>query len=103
MIYTDELAAALDPIDGVVIFHRVEQSEVSKLAQQLAQKAVQMVEANEKTLDQKMGTTARGGEERTTGGNEGGGGRGRTERRGGTRGEYSSNSADCAVKDKELC
>jgi translation initiation factor 3 subunit C len=38
MIYTDELQASLDQIDEVVVFHRVEQSEVQRLAQQLAEK-----------------------------------------------------------------
>jgi translation initiation factor 3 subunit C len=86
MIYTDELAASLDQIDGVVIFHRVEQTEVQKLAQQLAEKAVTMVEQNEKTLDVKLGNTGQAGGEQRTGGE--GAGRGRTERRGGTRGTY---------------
>jgi translation initiation factor 3 subunit C len=92
MIYADELTASLDPIDDVVIFHQVEATEVQKLAQQLAEKAVIMVEANEKTLDQKLGNNDRAGGERgergAAAGAEGGGagGRGRGERRGGGRG-----------------
>jgi translation initiation factor 3 subunit C len=90
MIYSDELAASLDPIDSVVIFHRVEQTEVQKLAQQLAEKAVGLVEGNEKALDLKMGNGGgAGGREGGAaggGGGEGGGGRGRTERRGGRGG-----------------
>lgn len=84
MIYNDELAASLDQIDGVVVFHRMEQSEVQRLAQQLAEKAVGLVEGNEKVLDQKLGG---GRNEGQSGDREGGGGRGRTERRGGTRGK----------------
>jgi hypothetical protein len=64
MIYTDELAASLDQIDQVVVFHRVEQTEVQRLAQQLAERAVLMVEQNEKTLDVKLGQAP--GNDRTT-------------------------------------
>jgi translation initiation factor 3 subunit C len=38
MIWSEELVAALDQIDGVVVFHRVEQSRVQQLAQELASK-----------------------------------------------------------------
>jgi translation initiation factor 3 subunit C len=38
MIWTDELPASLDQIDGVVVFHRVEQTRVQQLAQELASK-----------------------------------------------------------------
>lgn len=88
MIYNDELQASLDQIDQVVVFHKVEQTEVQRLAQQLAEKAVSMVEQNEKTLDQKLGQQGGQGErgpERGAQGTEGG--RGRSERRGGQRGE----------------
>lgn len=87
MIYNDELAASLDQIDAVVIFHRVETTEVQRLAQQLAERVAGMVEANEKVLDQKLGNAA-GGQRDGPGGERGGdgGGRGRTERRGGRGG-----------------
>ena len=88
MIYTDELAASLDPIDNVVIFHRVEPTQVQKLAQQLAEKAVGLVEANEKTLDLKLGQTGQGQGTETRGAGGETGGRGRGERRGGARGTY---------------
>lgn len=85
MIYTDELAASLDPIEGVVVFHRIEQTEVQRLAQQLAERAVHMVEQNEKTLDVKLGATQ--GQDRAAG--AGAEGQGRTgERRGGRGGAF---------------
>ena len=85
MIYTDELPASLDQIDGVVIFHRVETTEVQRLAQQLAEKAVGLVETNEKILDAKLGNTGTAEARAVEGG---AGGRGRGERRGGGRGAY---------------
>jgi len=91
MIYTDELQASIDQIEQVIVFHRVEQTEVQKLVQQLAEKAVGMVEQNEKTLDLKLGSSggAGAGDQRDGGarGERGEGGRGRGERRGGARGE----------------
>ncbi|WVQ79460.1 eukaryotic translation initiation factor 3 subunit C [Cryptococcus sp. DSM 104549] len=86
MIYTDELAASLDQIDGVVIFHRVEQSEIQRLAQQLADRTATMLDQNEKTLDVKLGNqgAGAGGEQRAEGGGRGAQG----ERRGGGRGTY---------------
>ena len=85
MIYTDEIAASLDPIDDVVLFDRVEPTEVQRLAQQLAERAVGLVDANEKTLDTKLGQTQV--TERANVG-EGNAGRGNRERRGGGRGSY---------------
>lgn len=38
MIWSEELVASLDQIDGVVVFHRVEQNRVQQLAQELASK-----------------------------------------------------------------
>lgn len=89
MIYNDELSASLDQIDAVVMFHRVETTEVQRLAQQLAERVAGMVENNEKILDQKLGNSGQGGQ--GGGGREGGergegGGRGRPERRGGRGG-----------------
>jgi translation initiation factor 3 subunit C len=87
MIYTDELAASLDQIDQVVVFHRVEQTEVQRLAQQLAEKVVVMVDNNEKTLDVKLGQAP--GNERTGATRDGAGaGERRQERRTGGRGAY---------------
>lgn len=87
MIYTDELPASLDQIDGVVVFSRVEQTEVQRLAQQLADRAVNLLEQNEKTLDVKLGQGPGGADAR--GPREQGDGRGgqRQERRSG-RGSY---------------
>ena len=84
MIYNDELAASLDQIEGVVIFHRVEQTEVQRLAQQLAERAVYMVEQNEKALDMKLGSNQDRGA--AGAGTATDSSHGRTERRGGTRG-----------------
>lgn len=87
MIWTDELPASLDQIDGVVVFHRVEQSRVQQLAQELATKAEYFVEQNEKTLDIKLGSGPGGREDGGRGDKGAGeGGRGRGERRG--RGTY---------------
>jgi len=87
MIWTDELPASLDQIDGVVVFHRVEQTRVQQLAQELASKAEYLVEQNEKTLDIKLGSGPGGREDGGRGDKgTGDGGRGRGERRG--RGAY---------------
>lgn len=82
MIYNEEIAAALDQIDGVVIFHTVETTEVQRLALQLADRVSTLVENNEKLLDQKLGnqTGQAGAGDRNEGQNRGGAGR---ERRGG--------------------
>lgn len=88
MIYNEELSASLDQIDQVVMFHRVETTEVQRLAQQLAERVAGMVENNEKVLDQKLGNSGQGGQGGAREGGERGegGGRGRTERRGGRGG-----------------
>jgi len=86
MIYTDDISASLDPIDDVVIFHRVEPSEVQRLAQQLAERAVGLMDQNEKAMDNKLGQAQTGAERSTAG--EGQQGRGKGERRGGGRGTY---------------
>lgn len=80
MIWTEELVASLDQIDGVVVFYRVDQSRVQQLAQELATKAEHMLEQNERVLDQKLG---QGNEGRAEGER---GGHGRGEREGGRRG-----------------
>ncbi|BEI88386.1 uncharacterized protein CcaverHIS019_0111040 [Cutaneotrichosporon cavernicola] len=81
MIYTDEIAASLDQIDQVVVFHRVEQTEVQRLAQQLAERCVGLVEQNEKALDVKLGSAP--GAERSGPRDGATDGRPRQERRGG--------------------
>ncbi|OCF37051.1 eukaryotic translation initiation factor 3 subunit C [Kwoniella heveanensis BCC8398] len=94
MIYTDELAASLDQIDGVVIFHRIDQSEVQRLAQTLAERTANLLEQNEKALDLKLGQQQGTGQDRDqrsgatgAGGAQGGeGGRGERRGRGGYRG-----------------
>ncbi|WVQ96216.1 eukaryotic translation initiation factor 3 subunit C [Kwoniella sp. CBS 9459] len=93
MIYTDELAASLDQIDGVVIFHRVDQSEVQRLAQTLAERTANLLEQNEKALDLKLGQQQGTGQDRDqrsgatgTGAAGGEGGRGERRGRGGYRG-----------------
>jgi translation initiation factor 3 subunit C len=81
MIYTDEIAASLDQIDQVVVFHRVEQTEVQRLAQQLAERCVGLVEQNEKQLDVKLGSAP--GADRSGPRDGAADGRPRQERRGG--------------------
>ncbi|CCA68523.1 related to translation initiation factor eIF3 [Serendipita indica DSM 11827] len=91
MIWNEELAASLDQASGVVVFHRTETTKLQQLALALSERVAQLVEQNEKTLDNKLGNSAawadrgdgKGGEKR--GGEVAGGG----ERRGtrtGTRG-----------------
>ncbi|RPD78594.1 eukaryotic translation initiation factor 3 subunit 8 [Lentinus tigrinus ALCF2SS1-7] len=57
MIWTEELAAALDQSAGVVVFNRVELTRTQQLAQTLADKVNAMVEQNEKSLDQRLGVS----------------------------------------------
>ncbi|WWC65606.1 eukaryotic translation initiation factor 3 subunit C [Kwoniella dejecticola CBS 10117] len=96
MIYTDELPASLDQIDGVVIFHRVEQTEVQRLTQQLAERTANLLDQNEKALDLKLGNQTQGNNpsDRPQGAQGEGGHGQRNERRGnngnnnGGRGSY---------------
>lgn len=88
MIYTDEIAGSLDPIDDVVIFHRVEPTEVQRLAQQLAERAVGLMDQNEKTLDIKLGQNPAANDRAAGGGDGAQQKRGGGERRGGGRGTY---------------
>ncbi|PWN90699.1 hypothetical protein FA10DRAFT_267145 [Acaromyces ingoldii] len=90
MIWNEELVASLDPIDNVVVLHRVELSKVQQLAQTLAEKANSMLEQNERALDAKLGDAKVGGAGGAGSGErgergEGGGGR-REGRRGGGAG-----------------
>ncbi|WWC93074.1 eukaryotic translation initiation factor 3 subunit C [Kwoniella dendrophila CBS 6074] len=55
MIYNDELTASLDQIDKVVIFHKIDQTEVQKLSQLLAERTANLLDQNEKILDLKLG------------------------------------------------
>ncbi|TFK90565.1 eukaryotic translation initiation factor 3 subunit 8 [Polyporus arcularius HHB13444] len=57
MIWTEELAAALDQSAGVVVFNRVELTRTQQLAQTLADKVNAMVEQSEKSLDQRLGVS----------------------------------------------
>jgi translation initiation factor 3 subunit C len=82
MIYNDELQASLDQIKQVIVFHRVEQTEIQSLSLQLADRVNALVEQNEKALDQKLGQGQQDNRQKEGGGD--GGNRG--ERRGGTRG-----------------
>lgn len=53
MIWNDELAASLDQVHGVVVLHRVEPSKLQTLALMLADKAANMLDGNERSLEQK--------------------------------------------------
>lgn len=57
MIWNEELQASFDHASGVVVFHRIELTRSHQLAQILADKVNNMVEQNEKALDQKLGNT----------------------------------------------
>ena len=58
MIWSEELVASLDQIDGVVVFHRVEQNRVQQLAQELASK-VCLCDANIRSILQLTDTRDR--------------------------------------------
>ncbi|KZT72040.1 eukaryotic translation initiation factor 3 subunit 8 [Daedalea quercina L-15889] len=58
MIWTEELSASLDQAAGVVVFHRIDLSRTQQLALSLSDKVNNMVEQNEKTLDNKLGPAA---------------------------------------------
>jgi len=91
MISHDELAAALDQVDNVIIFRKgVELSRLQSLALTLSDKASGLIESNERTLEQRTQGTAnafdrqgaqRGGRGGARGGR--GGARGGGVRRGG--------------------
>jgi translation initiation factor 3 subunit C len=53
MIWQEELSASLDQVTQCVVLHQVEQSRVQQLALQFADKAVNLVEQNERLLEQK--------------------------------------------------
>ncbi|EMD37449.1 hypothetical protein CERSUDRAFT_114096 [Gelatoporia subvermispora B] len=57
MIWNEELPASLDQSAGVLVFQRIELSRPQQLAQILADKVNNMVEQNEKALDNKLGVS----------------------------------------------
>ncbi|KAF1953662.1 eukaryotic translation initiation factor 3 subunit C [Byssothecium circinans] len=83
MISHEELGAALDQVNSAIIFRKgVELSRLQTLSLSLADKASGLIEANEKTLEQRTQGTAHAFE-RQQGGRGGRGGRGRGGRGGG--------------------
>ena len=86
MISHEELAAALDQVNGAIIFRKgVELSRLQSLALTLSDKASGLIEANERTLEQRTQGTANAFERQ--GGQGGRGGRGGRGARGGQRGD----------------
>lgn len=89
MISHEELAAALDQVNAVIIFRKgVELSRLQTLALSLSDKASGLIEANEKTLEQRTQGTAHAFERQGGRGGRGGrgGGRGGIGGRGGRGG-----------------
>lgn len=86
MISHEELAAALDQVNSAIIFRKgVELSRLQSLALTLSDKASGLIEANERTLEQRTQGTANAFERQ--GGQGGRGGRGGRGRGGGQRGD----------------
>ncbi len=84
MISHEELAAALDQVNSAVIFRKgVELSRLQTLALSLSDKASGLIEANEKTLEQRTQGTAHAFERQGGRGGRGGRGGGRGGRGGG--------------------
>merc|ERR1719268_700692 len=79
MIITEELMASLDQPSQCIVMHRSEPSRLQSIALQLSDKVSQLVENNERLLEQRGqgGWQNRGWENRGEGGNRGGGGGGR--------------------------
>ena len=88
MISHEELAAALDQVNSAIIFRKgVELSRLQSLALTLSDKASGLIEANERTLEQRTQGTANAFERQGGQGGRGGrGGRGRGRGRGGGEG-----------------
>lgn len=88
MISHEELAAALDQVNSAIIFRKgVELSRLQSLALTLSDKASGLIEANERTLEQRTQGTANAFERQGGQGGRGGrGGRGRGKGRGGGEG-----------------
>merc|ERR1711939_615986 len=81
MIHHEELAAALDQVNSAIIFRKgVELSRLQSLALTMSDKASGLIEANERTLEQRTAGSAnafeRQGGQRGRGGARGRGGRG---------------------------
>merc|ERR1719228_257134 len=87
MIITEELMASLDQPSQCIVMHRSEPSRLQSIALQLSDKVSQLVENNERLLEQRGqgGWQNRGWENRGEGGNRGGGGGGRGGYQGGGR------------------
>ncbi|KAM0800024.1 eukaryotic translation initiation factor 3 subunit 8 N-terminus-domain-containing protein [Usnea florida] len=86
MISHEELAAALDQVNSAIIFRKgVELSRLQSLALTLSDKASGLIEANERTLEQRTQGTANAFERQ--GGQGGRAGRGGRGRGGGQRGD----------------
>ncbi|KAI1465119.1 eukaryotic translation initiation factor 3 subunit C [Daldinia caldariorum] len=86
MISHEELAAALDQVTATVIFRKgVELSRLQSLALTLSDKAAQLIETNERTLEQRTQGTANAFDRRGGQNQRGGRGAGQRTGRGGTR------------------
>ncbi|KAF1842555.1 eukaryotic translation initiation factor 3 subunit C [Cucurbitaria berberidis CBS 394.84] len=106
MISHEELGAALDQVNSVIIFRKgVELSRLQTLALSLSDKASGLIESNEKTLEQRTQGTAhaferqggrggRGGR----GGGRGGGGRGGGGPRGGRNQQFTGGALGRAIQ-----
>jgi len=79
MIINEELMASMDQPSQCIVMHRSEPSRLQSIALQLSDKVSQLVENNERLLEQRGqgGWQNRGWENRTEGGNRGGAGGGR--------------------------
>jgi len=77
MIITEELMASLDQPSQCVMMHRSEPSRLQSIALQLSDKVSQLVENNERLLEQRGQGGYRGGWDGGRGGGRGGGDRGR--------------------------
>lgn len=95
MIHHEDLAAALDQVNSAIIFRKgVELSRLQSLSLTLADKAQNLIESNERVLEQRTQGTSnaferqpqRGGRGGRGGGRGGRGGRGRGDFAGGQRG-----------------
>jgi translation initiation factor 3 subunit C len=93
MIASEELAAALDQVEETVVFRRgVELSRLQVLGLALSDKASGLIEANEKTLEQRTQGTAGAFDRGQGGAGRGGrGGRGGARARGGFGGQSGQN------------
>lgn len=86
MISHEELAAALDQVNGAIVFRKgVELSRLQSQIVTLADKSMNLLEANEKTLEQRTQGMANAFQRDPNVGNRGGRGPGRGGARGGAR------------------